>query len=194
MNEEKPKHLIFSLDDPRTLKLLRQVLEESADGENLLQHRLSSDTAARHSSGVARSELIAAAKCVYRYRRQRLQLFPAGMFGEPAWDMLIAMYSLSDTIAAVSVGRLCAFSGAPPTTALRWMDYLTAQGFLERTEAINDKRKAMISITAKAEGALDHYFEQVLSDWDGADVCVVSSIWDKASSASRPQPDPKPQR
>ena len=46
------------------------------------------------------------------------------MFGEPAWDMLLALYFTEDAGPRQTVGRLIKMSNAPTTSALRWVHYL----------------------------------------------------------------------
>jgi DNA-binding MarR family transcriptional regulator len=164
MEDDKPRHLILSLEDKQTIRFIEKVVRESFQRDDLLKCGPLDDVDDTDGSEVPKAALRSAARILYLQRRHRLKIFSQGMFGEPAWDMLLSLYSLSDTVAAMSVGRLCSYSGAPPTTALRWLDYLTGQGLMKRSEAHNDKRKAMISITPKAEADLDRYFRHLLAN------------------------------
>ena len=53
------------------------------------------------------------------------------MFGEPAWDMLLVLYT-EEGRERQTVGKLINAAGHAPTTAQRWLDYLETQGFVRR--------------------------------------------------------------
>jgi len=61
-------------------------------------------------------------------RRLRLDIFGSELFGEPAWDMLLALYEAHLEQRALSKSSLHLASMAPWPTALRWMDRTTTGG------------------------------------------------------------------
>lgn len=113
-----------------------------------------------------RATLLGEARRVYLERRARSRCFPSAMFGEPAWDMLLSLYCVSDTVASMTVGRTIAFSDVPNTTGLRWIDYLEKHDYLKRRSAPLDGRSVLVSLTPKAIEALDHYFADRLNRTD----------------------------
>src|SRR3546814_4705778 len=60
-----------------------------------------------------------------RQRRMREQYFPADMFADPAWDMLLDLYAARLDRQPVSVSSLCIAAAVPATTALRWIKTMT---------------------------------------------------------------------
>jgi len=84
------------------------------------------------------------------------------MLGEPAWDMLLVLYTGEHLQPQISVGRLTKYSGAPSTTALRWLDYLSSQGLINREHNHLDKRSVLISLSDRGRTILDNYFAEVL--------------------------------
>ena len=79
-------------------------------------------------------------------RRQREQIFDSSLFGEPAWDMLLDLFVAHDEQVNVSVSSLCMAAAVPPTTALRWMANMTAQGILVRRQDPRDARRVWIEL------------------------------------------------
>jgi DNA-binding MarR family transcriptional regulator len=94
-------------------------------------------------------------------RRMRARYFNAAMFGEPAWDMLLALYSAAEENGQLPVSRLAERSGTPPTTAIRWLAYLEDQGLTQRLSNPNDQRVQLVQLTDQARKALLDYFSDV---------------------------------
>ncbi len=84
------------------------------------------------------------------------------MFGEPAWDMLLALYVSSVDGPRHSVGRLGTLSGAPQTTALRWLDYLVMEKLVVRTPNPTDRRSDFVELSDKGRNALEKYLSEEL--------------------------------
>jgi DNA-binding MarR family transcriptional regulator len=97
---------------------------------------------------------------VSRERRQRN--FNGIMFGEAAWDMLLALYVTEHSRARQTVSGLIAMAGVPPTTALRWLDFLnTKEQLVTRRPSRTDGRVFIVELTDKARIALDRHLS-----WD----------------------------
>src|SRR3546814_9724336 len=87
-----------------------------------------------------------------RQRRMREQYFPADLFADPAWDMLLDLYAARLERQPVSVSSLCIAAAVPATTALRWIKTMTDAGLFLREADPNDGRRIFIAL---AEGAFD---------------------------------------
>ena len=61
-------------------------------------------------------ELIALARRIGEVRNARKEILPAGQFGEPGWDMMLALYLASIRGEFLTVTNVCDASDAPPTT------------------------------------------------------------------------------
>lgn len=94
-----------------------------------------------------------------RRRRMREQFFPAELFADPAWDMLLDLYAAQLEGQSVSVSSLCIAAAVPATTALRWIKTMTDAGIFERRADPRDGRRIFIAMEAKTEAALARYFE-----------------------------------
>jgi len=83
-------------------------------------------------------------------RMRRNQLVGAALFRDPAWDMLLELYSAHHRSRPVSVKALCYSSGVPFTTALRQVARLEALGLVRREGDPGDNRFCWILPTPKA--------------------------------------------
>jgi DNA-binding MarR family transcriptional regulator len=87
------------------------------------------------------------------------------MFGEPAWDMLLALYVSEQSGPRHTIVKLVAQAAAPATTALRWLEYLDKERLVVRHSNPIDRRATFIELSDKARLALDAYYSgTVLTD------------------------------
>lgn len=93
-----------------------------------------------------------------RARRLRDQHFPAELFADPAWDMLLDLYAARLEGRRVSVSSLCIAAAVPPTTALRWIGTMHEAELFGREPDPTDKRRAHITLTERAAAAIRGYF------------------------------------
>jgi hypothetical protein len=100
-------------------------------------------------------------RSMIRQRQSRGKFFEAGLFADPAWDMLLDLTAARAEHARVSVTSLCIASGVPPTTALRWISQMTCAGLLERVEDESDRRRAFIALSETAATAMARYFAEL---------------------------------
>ena len=85
------------------------------------------------------------------------------MFGEAAWETLLALYILDISGQRQTVGSLLHFSGTPTSTAKRWLDYLCAHELVRREAHPTDRRTAFIGLTDRARERLDLYFSETIA-------------------------------
>lgn len=99
-----------------------------------------------------------------RQRRERERHFPADMFADPAWDMLLDLYAAHyEGGKNVSVSSLCIAAAVPATTALRWIKTMTDAGYFVRVADPNDGRRIFIQLAETTRAELDTYF----NDYEG---------------------------
>jgi DNA-binding MarR family transcriptional regulator len=98
------------------------------------------------------------ARQIIAYRQARARFFDAGLFGDPAWDMLLDLTAAHGEGTQVSVTSLCIAAGVPATTALRWLTQMVASGIFVRVPDPADGRRAFIALSEKAIAAMTGYF------------------------------------
>jgi hypothetical protein len=86
----------------------------------------------------------------YRLRRLRDQEFGPGLFGEPAWDLLLDLYiAASDPHLATVMSASIATSVSTQDTA-RWVTVLEEQGLVERFYSGPETGQAIVSLSQSA--------------------------------------------
>ena len=100
-----------------------------------------------------------AVRRILRHRRMREQYFPADLFADPSWDMLLDLYAARLERQPVSVSSLCIAAAVPATTALRWIKTMTEAGLFVRESDPNDGRRIFIALTQPTFESMGRYFE-----------------------------------
>jgi len=96
-------------------------------------------------------------------RRLRYKVLPEGMFGEPAWDILLNLYVEQDG-ARVTLAELTRILAFPGSTLLRWFNYLEDRGLVRRIEHTTDQRSFYPQLTSKGVDAINLYISGVLTN------------------------------
>jgi DNA-binding MarR family transcriptional regulator len=97
---------------------------------------------------------------IIKSRTDRKKFFPPAMFSEPAWDMLLELYSAAVEKRTVSISALATTSNVGPPTAVRWVNALEKAGLITRRSV---KGADMISLSERGWLAMDSYFENMSS-------------------------------
>lgn len=92
-------------------------------------------------------------------RRLRETFFPAGLFADPAWDILLDLGAARREGRPVSVSSLCIAAAVPTTTALRWIKTMVDGGMLLRRADSTDARRAFIELAPATSETLDRCLE-----------------------------------
>ncbi len=100
-----------------------------------------------------------------RSRRDRDRFFPADIFADPAWDMLLDLTAARLESKVVPVSSLCIAAAVPTTTALRWIRSLTEAGLFERRTDPSDARRTHISLSEQAAAGMIDYLRLFSSAW-----------------------------
>jgi DNA-binding MarR family transcriptional regulator len=98
---------------------------------------------------------------IWQQRRERLQHFPAGLFADPAWDMLLHLYATELFGARTTVKGVVRAAHVPDTTGLRWLNNLVTEGLCEKSPDYTDARRQFVTLTDAARSAMDEYFRSI---------------------------------
>jgi CheY-like chemotaxis protein len=93
-------------------------------------------------------------------RADREAIFEAGLFSDPAWEMLLDLAFAEATGRSISVTSLCLASGASTTTALRRIDDLQEAGLLERVPDPSDRRRILVTMTLKGREKMELFVQR----------------------------------
>jgi len=108
-------------------------------------------------------ELIALARRIGEVRNARKEILPAGQFGEPGWDMMLALYLASIRGEFLTVTNVCDASDAPPTTALRWLDRLLELKMVRRRKHPTDARMVYIELEPHSSELVESFLRRAWS-------------------------------
>ncbi len=149
----------------RELRAAAQLLSSLAglDGDRGRELTKILEKAARTGRYHDRELLVERARQTFADRSYRSQFFNSVMFGEAAWDMLLALYVTERSGARHTVSGLVNLSGVPPTTALRWLDFLRQEQLVTRRSNPTDRRVVYIELTDEGLKALDEYFSATMA-------------------------------
>ena len=104
-----------------------------------------------------RQVLIAKARMVLSSRLVRERYFHRDLFGEPAWEILLALYVIEDSGARFTISKLAECISAPLSTVVRWVKTLEEQSLVSRVNHPTDRRIIFIRLLDKGRKALNDY-------------------------------------
>jgi DNA-binding MarR family transcriptional regulator len=99
----------------------------------------------------------------HRARTLRNQAFDGSVINDSSWPLI------QDLLAAYLRGQklrtkqLCAASGLPQTTVLRYLDHLEKVGLVRRESDPDDSRVTLVSITDTGARPIREYYSRVLA-------------------------------
>ena len=142
-----------SQSDMAALKRILNSLDESFG-------KASNDHRAIHAC--ESREAIVLARRLKSARDGRSRLFQQDLFGEPAWDMMLALYIARGEGYRLSISELSHRSGVSATTALRWINIIIDLGLARRIPNTLDARSAFIESTDLLSARMDEYLRGLL--------------------------------
>lgn len=123
-----------------------------------LEHR----PAAAADMADERARARAWAERLYAERRRRDELFPAELFGEPAWDLLLAMFIARDKSQAMILCKAYKAAGVSDTTGRRLLDRMEEDGLITRRRAPRSRKMRIVELTDLAVARLTDYLARGL--------------------------------
>lgn len=108
--------------------------------------RMVGEPRASNANAPTQEQLVKLAKRLRDMRKSRTRFFAEDLFGEPGWDMILALYISDVEGYRLKVTDLMNESQATPTTALRWIDRLHELGLVRRRENPLDRRSHFLEM------------------------------------------------
>ena len=112
-------------------------------------------------------ELIDLASKLYDARRGRDRMFSkelsgeSELFGEPAWDMLLALFCFPSRGILLGVTSLSHAAHVPPATGLRWQKLLEQEDLIERGPRVPDSRVQLVGLSATGRTLMERYLTRL---------------------------------
>ena len=111
---------------------------------------------------LAGSSLRAVAERLYAERRRRDQYFPTGLFGEPAWDMMLALFIAREDGRELTFAEAYEAAGVRPGPGRALIRRLEADGMVRRSRARGDRKRQSVALTDNAVERLSDYLASLL--------------------------------
>ena len=92
-------------------------------------------------------------------RARRRQFFKASLFSDPAWDILLRLFTADGEGRKLSISAVGFIAKIPNTTTLRWINILEREGLVERENDSLDARRTFVSLSEKGLFAMRDYFQ-----------------------------------
>lgn len=99
-------------------------------------------------------DLVHLAKRIKAIRDSRIALLDPSLFGEPAWNILLALYVAAGEGYALPISALCAESGVPATTATRAINRMLELDMVRRVANPSDNRSTYIELMPETAAKL----------------------------------------
>jgi hypothetical protein len=97
---------------------------------------------------------------LYAERRRRDAHFPPALFGEPAWDLLLAMFIAREKGHAMILCRAYKAAGVSDTTGRRLLDRMEEEGLISRRRAPRSRKMRIVELTDRAVELLVDYLSR----------------------------------
>lgn len=100
-----------------------------------------------------------AAELLLKARQKRDSIFGPELFEDPAWNIMLDLYSSTLSGRTVTVSDLCIASGTSSTTALRRLGTLAEMGLIARVPDASDRRRVLVTQTQAGRESMDRFAE-----------------------------------
>jgi hypothetical protein len=113
-------------------------------------------------STLAGASLAAMAERLYLERRRRNEYFPPGLFGEPVWDLMLALFIAREEARRLTIAEAYEAAGVKPAAGRRLLMRMERAGLVARTPDQQDRRKRYVGLTQNASERLADYLTRIL--------------------------------
>jgi hypothetical protein len=151
-----PSHGFLSPNDQRDLSRILSRLGEIRERPVRTEPHLVAD----NGPGQFNAPL-SKARQMFAVRQRRCGFFPRSIFGEPGWDILLALY-IHDSHIRLSITQLGQLVDTPATTVLRWLTYLEGEELILIRKHGHDRRTSMLQLTENGRSRMASFFQDVL--------------------------------
>lgn len=86
------------------------------------------------------------ARFLMRFQAERGPRLLGLQFDDPSWNILLELFIAQEEHDTVWIGNVCLASGAPPTTALRYLRMLEQKGAVLRQPDKSDARRTVVRL------------------------------------------------
>jgi DNA-binding MarR family transcriptional regulator len=138
-----------------------QELRNMMNAMRTIRHYLLDDLSADDASNVSLHHI---ARREMSRRALRAEMFGQNLFSDPAWEMLLLLFSVLPEQRRLRMAEFSRGLGIPGTTVLRWLGILEERGLIERSSDPFDARLVMVGLTERGHKLMSGYFAGAMDD------------------------------
>jgi DNA-binding MarR family transcriptional regulator len=97
-----------------------------------------------------------------RARAVRTEIFDANVINESSWPLLQDLFAAHMAGVKMRTKELCATSGLPQTTVLRYLDHLERFEVIRREQDADDQRVTLVAVTDSGAFWMREYYTEVV--------------------------------
>lgn len=94
-------------------------------------------------------------------RRLREDMFGPGLFADPAWDILLDLYTAEARGKCVQTSSLAIAARVPHSTAIRWAKIMTQAGLIVRHKDPQDARRVHVRLSPSARALMEDFLARL---------------------------------
>jgi DNA-binding MarR family transcriptional regulator len=113
-------------------------------------------------STLAGTTLAAMAERLYLERKRRADYFPAALFGEPVWDLMLALFVAREEGRRLSIAQAYEAAAVKPAAGRRLLVRMERAGLVARSGGQEDRRKRYVALSQNAHERLSDYLTRHL--------------------------------
>jgi DNA-binding MarR family transcriptional regulator len=113
-------------------------------------------------SSLAGTTMAAMAERLYQERRRRDDYFPSGLFGEPAWDLILSLFVAREEGRRLTIAEAYEAAAVRPAAGRRLIARLERTGMVARSSGQEDRRKRFVQLTTNAHDRLRDYLSGLM--------------------------------
>lgn len=117
-----------------------------------------------HDAEHLRRTGLAIANWWLKARRLREEMFGPDLFADPAWDILLDLYTAGARGESVQISSLAIAARVPHSNAIRWAGIMTRAGILVREKDPGDARRVYVSLSISATELMELYLARLSKD------------------------------
>lgn len=131
--------------------------------ESLAELALESDTLERTNPSSKSDVTGETVDWLIRARRARARYVPAGLLGEPVWDIMLHLMHAETTHQCISESRACLASGYPEGIGRRWLNAMIKNGLVVVGRGPNDGEE-QVELMPEVSRSLRRYFRDIVEE------------------------------
>ncbi len=141
----------FTASKEANLAKLNSLQDQLDDLRNRLMEHPSTAATDKAALGQLAQEIVL-------LRQRRAAVFGnSDLFGEPAWEIFLALYAAHEAQHKLSVTGVCQEARLPIATGLRWIEKLEKEGWVFRAPDPVDRRRSWLILTERALNVMRDY-------------------------------------